>query len=145
MGAASEPRPGEALAGSPLGRPRALRATVARGVLLGTVVTVAVCGFVYELVIIALGTYLLGDSVSQVSLVLATFVSAMGLGSLVAKPLQRQPAAAFVNAWRPPSRSWAGCQRWLGSRHCFFRGWGKFRPRSRPARSTPSQGWPFGG
>jgi len=69
----------------------------ARVVLLGTVLLVAVCGFVYELVIIAMGTYLLGNSVSQVSLVLAVFVSSMGAGSLVSRPLMRSPVVAF--AW----------------------------------------------
>jgi len=68
----------------------------ARPVLLGTVLLVATCGFVYELVIIALGTYLFGNSVFQVSIVLAAFVSSMGLGSLAAKPLLRRPAQAFV-------------------------------------------------
>jgi spermidine synthase len=60
------------------------------------VLLVATCGFVYELVIIALGTYLFGNSVFQVSIVLAAFVSSMGLGSLAAKPLLRRPAQAFV-------------------------------------------------
>jgi len=60
------------------------------------VLLVATCGFVYELVIIALGTYLFGNSVFQVSIVLATFVSSMGLGSLASKPLLRLPAQAFV-------------------------------------------------
>ncbi len=46
--------------------------------------------------IIALGTYLFGNSVFQVSIVLAAFVSSMGLGSLAAKPLLRAPAQAFV-------------------------------------------------
>ncbi|MDQ3723085.1 MAG: polyamine aminopropyltransferase, partial [Actinomycetota bacterium] len=68
----------------------------ARSILLGTVLLVATCGFVYELVIIALGTYLLGNSVFQVSVVLAAFVSSMGLGSLAAKPLLRRPAQSFV-------------------------------------------------
>ena len=68
----------------------------ARAILLGTVLTVAVCGFVYELVLIALGTYLFGNSVFQVSIVLAAFVSAMGLGSLLAKPMLRRPVEAFV-------------------------------------------------
>ena len=64
--------------------------------LLGAVLLVAVCGFVYELVIISLGTYLFGNSVEQVSIVLASFVSAMGLGSLFSKRLQRRPVEAFV-------------------------------------------------
>jgi spermidine synthase len=68
----------------------------ARVLLLGTVLLVAVCGFVYELAIIALGTYLFGNSVFQVSVVLSAFVSAMGLGSLAAKPMQRRPVESFV-------------------------------------------------
>ncbi len=68
----------------------------ARALLLGTVLLVAVCGFIYELVIVAMGTYLLGNSVQQVSLVLAAFVSSMGLGSLVAKPLLKTPVVAFA-------------------------------------------------
>jgi spermidine synthase len=68
----------------------------ARPILLGTVLLVATCGFVYELVIIALGTYLFGNSVFQVSIVLAAFVSSMGLGSLASKPLLRRPGESFV-------------------------------------------------
>ena len=68
----------------------------ARAVLLGMVLLVAVCGFIYELVIVAMGTYLLGNSITQVSLVLAAFVSSMGLGSLAAKPLLRSPVLAFA-------------------------------------------------
>jgi len=68
----------------------------ARALLLGTVLLVAVCGFIYELVIVAMGTYLLGNSVQQVSLVLAAFVSSMGLGSLASKPLLRAPVLAFT-------------------------------------------------
>ncbi len=73
-----------------------MAARPARALLLGMVLLVAVCGFVYELVIIAMGTYLLGNSVLQVSLVLAAFVSSMGLGSLLAKPLLGAPVLAFA-------------------------------------------------
>ncbi len=82
-------QPGPADAPAPLHRR-------ARPILLGTVLLVATCGFVYELVIIALGTYLFGNSVFQVSVVLAAFVSSMGLGSLAAKPLLGRPAQSFV-------------------------------------------------
>lgn len=68
----------------------------ARVLLLGAVLLVAVCGFVYELVIISLGTYLFGNSVLQVSIVLASFVSSMGLGSLFSKRLLRWPVESFV-------------------------------------------------
>jgi spermidine synthase len=76
--------------------PARLAPRPARALLLGLVLLVAVCGFVYELVIVAMGTYLLGNSVLQVSLVLAAFVSSMGLGSLLSKPLLGAPVVAFV-------------------------------------------------
>jgi len=68
----------------------------ARALLLLAVLTVAACGFAYELTLITIGTYLLGNSVAQVSLVLAAFVSSMGLGSLLAKPLLHRPVEAFI-------------------------------------------------
>lgn len=74
----------------------ALAERPARAVLLGTVLLVAVCGFVYELVIVAMGTYLLGNSIEQVSLVLAAFVSSMGAGSLLSRPLMRWPVVSFA-------------------------------------------------
>ena len=65
------------------------------GLLFATFVCAA-CGLVYELALVAQGSYLLGDSITQASVVLATMVFAMGLGSLTAKPLQQRPLASFV-------------------------------------------------
>ncbi|WP_369185961.1 polyamine aminopropyltransferase [Streptomyces sp. Y1] len=56
----------------------------------------AACGLVYELELVALGDYLLGDTVTQTSVVLSVMVFAMGLGSLLAKRLTRRPATAFA-------------------------------------------------
>lgn len=70
------------------------RATRA-GLLFATFVCAA-CGLVYELALVAQGSYLLGDSITQASVVLATMVFAMGVGSLTAKPLQRRPLLSFV-------------------------------------------------
>ncbi|MGW4895354.1 polyamine aminopropyltransferase [Kitasatospora sp. NPDC004240] len=56
----------------------------------------AACGLVYELELVALGSYLLGDSVTQTSVVLSVMVFAMGLGSLLAKRFTRRPATAFA-------------------------------------------------
>jgi spermidine synthase len=56
----------------------------------------AACGLVYELALVAQGSYLLGDSITQASVVLATMVFAMGIGSLAAKPLQRRALAGFA-------------------------------------------------
>lgn len=73
-----------------------LSARRARALLLFVTLLVAVCGFVYELVLISLGSFLVGNTILQTSLVLASFVTTMGLGSLVAKPLQRSPVRAFL-------------------------------------------------
>ncbi|MCC9311289.1 spermidine synthase [Kitasatospora sp. RB6PN24] len=56
----------------------------------------AACGLVYELELVALGGYLLGDSVTQTSVVLSVMVFAMGVGSLLAKRLARRPATSFA-------------------------------------------------
>ncbi|AUY54323.1 polyamine aminopropyltransferase [Streptomyces sp. CB01881] len=72
-------------------RPRLARLTV----LLASFVCAA-CGLVYELELVALGSYLLGDSVTQTSVVLSVMVFAMGLGSLLAKRFTRRPATAFA-------------------------------------------------
>lgn len=74
----------------PIGR-RAARAAV-----LGAVFVCAACGLVYELALIALGSYLVGNDVQQASVVLSVFVSSMGVGALSAKRLQQRPVEAFA-------------------------------------------------
>ncbi|MEV0253155.1 polyamine aminopropyltransferase [Streptomyces sp. NPDC050732] len=63
-------------------------------VLVGVFVCAA-CGLVYELELVALAAYLIGDSVTQASVVLSVMVFAMGIGSLLAKRLRRRAAAWF--------------------------------------------------
>ncbi len=67
-----------------------------RFLLLFAVFLCAACGLVYELALTALGSYLIGNSVLQTSIVLSVMVFAMGLGSLAAKPLRRRAAGAFA-------------------------------------------------
>ncbi|MEV2252076.1 polyamine aminopropyltransferase [Streptomyces sp. NPDC050147] len=55
----------------------------------------AACGLVYELELVALASYLAGDSVTQASVVLSVMVFAMGVGSLLAKRLRCRAAAGF--------------------------------------------------
>ncbi|GAA1871903.1 polyamine aminopropyltransferase [Myceligenerans crystallogenes] len=73
------------------GRPR-----LARAALLAVVFVCAACGLVYELALVALGSYLLGDTAGQASVVLSVMVFAMGIGALAAKGLQARAAASFV-------------------------------------------------
>jgi spermidine synthase len=81
----------------PLGRGPAPPVRPATGrflVLLGVFVCAA-CGLVYELELVALASYLIGDSVTQASVVLSVMVFAMGVGSLAAKRLRPLAAAGF--------------------------------------------------
>ncbi|MGW2385672.1 polyamine aminopropyltransferase [Streptomyces sp. NPDC001658] len=66
-----------------------------RFLVLACVFVCAACGLVYELELVALATYLIGDSVTQASVVLSVMVFAMGIGSLAAKRLRWRAAAAF--------------------------------------------------
>ncbi|MFT3661661.1 MAG: polyamine aminopropyltransferase [Gordonia sp. (in: high G+C Gram-positive bacteria)] len=72
------------------------RRRAARSALLAVVFVCAACGLVYELALITLGSYLIGNTATQASIVLAVMVFAMGVGSLAAKPLQRRSVAAFA-------------------------------------------------
>ncbi|MFI5803616.1 spermidine synthase [Streptomyces sp. NPDC051561] len=67
----------------------------ARFLVLGVVFICAACGLVYELELVALASYLIGDSVTQASVVLSTMVFAMGVGSLLAKRLRCRAAVGF--------------------------------------------------
>ncbi|MDQ0367889.1 spermidine synthase [Catenuloplanes indicus] len=73
------------------GRPR-----IARAAVLAAVFVCAACGLVYELALVALGSYLIGDTVGQASIVLGVMVFAMGVGALAAKPFQHRAASAFA-------------------------------------------------
>ncbi|MFE1591546.1 polyamine aminopropyltransferase [Nocardia sp. NPDC058705] len=72
------------------------RHRLARAALLATVFVCAACGLVYELSLVTLGSYLIGDTAAQASITLSVMVCSMGVGALVAKPLRPHAAAAFV-------------------------------------------------
>ena len=61
-----------------------------------TVLLIAACGLVYELVAGALASYLLGDSVTQFSTVIGTYLFAMGIGSWLSRYVTRGLIARFV-------------------------------------------------
>nr|WP_265865388.1 spermidine synthase [Streptomyces sp. SKN60] len=71
------------------------RPTAVRYPVLAVVFVCAACGLVYELELVALASYLIGDSVTQASVVLSVMVFAMGLGSLLAKRLRCRAAVGF--------------------------------------------------
>ena len=49
------------------------------------VFVIATCGLVYELLAGTLGSYVLGDSVTQFSLVIGLYLSAMGVGAWLSR------------------------------------------------------------
>ena len=61
-----------------------------------SVLLIAACGLIYELVASALASYLLGDSVTQFSTVIGTYLFAMGVGSWLSRFLSRGLVARFV-------------------------------------------------
>ena len=67
-----------------------------RPALLITVFLIASCGLAYELVAGALASYLLGDSVTQFSTVIGTYLFAMGIGSWLSKYIGGRLALRFV-------------------------------------------------
>lgn len=64
--------------------------------LLVSVLLLAACGLIYELVAGALASYLLGDSVTQFSTVIGTYLFAMGIGSWLSRFVGRGLATRFV-------------------------------------------------
>ncbi|MFF4119663.1 polyamine aminopropyltransferase [Streptomyces sp. NPDC001714] len=76
--------------------PLPVRPGTGRFLVLACVFVCAACGLVYELELVALASYLIGDSVTQASVVLSVMVFAMGVGSLAAKRLRWRAAAGFA-------------------------------------------------
>ncbi|MGV9315612.1 polyamine aminopropyltransferase [Streptomyces sp. NPDC003691] len=79
----------------PAALPLPVRPDAGRFLVLLGVFVCAACGLVYELELVALASYLIGDSVTQASVVLSLMVFAMGLGSLLAKRLRCRAAVGF--------------------------------------------------
>lgn len=77
-----------------------MRATPARPpptrLLYVNVLLLATCGLVYELLAGTLGSYLLGDSVTQFSLVIGLYLSAMGVGAWLSKHIDGNLARRFI-------------------------------------------------
>ena len=58
--------------------------------LLFSVLIVATCGLIYELITATMASYLLGDSVTQFSLVIGVYLSAMGVGSWLSRFFEKR-------------------------------------------------------
>jgi spermidine synthase len=64
--------------------------------LLLSVFVIATCGLIYELIAGTLASYLLGDSVTQFSTIIGTYLFAMGIGSWLSRYILRNLLSAFV-------------------------------------------------
>lgn len=64
--------------------------------LVASAFVVATCGLVYELLASTIASYLLGDSVTQFSTVIGSYLFAMGIGSWVSRYVRRDPLRLFV-------------------------------------------------
>ncbi len=67
-----------------------------RPLLLISVLAIATCGLVYELIAGTLASYLLGDSVTQFSTVIGAYLFAMGIGSWLSGRIERDLLMLFV-------------------------------------------------
>lgn len=65
-------------------------------ILLVSVLVVATCGLIYELLAGTLASYLLGDSVTQFSTVIGTYLFAMGLGSWLSRHVKKDELGVFL-------------------------------------------------
>ncbi len=64
--------------------------------LLLSVIVIATCGLIYELIAGTAASYLLGDSVTQFSTVIGCYLFAMGIGSWLTRYMHRNLLAYFV-------------------------------------------------
>ncbi len=64
--------------------------------LLFSVFVIASCGLIYELVAGALSSYLLGDSITQFSTVIGTYLFAMGVGSWLSRHIHSRIPERFI-------------------------------------------------
>lgn len=57
---------------------------------------IATCGLIYELIAGTLSSYVLGDSVTQFSLIIGIYLFAMGVGSYLSKFIEKNLAEKFI-------------------------------------------------
>ncbi len=65
-------------------------------ILLLTIFVIATCGLIYELVAGTVASYLLGDSVTQFSTIIGTYLFAMGIGSYASRYFYRSLFSKFI-------------------------------------------------
>lgn len=61
------------------------------------VIIIATCGLIYELLAGTLSSYVLGDSVTQFSLIIGIYLFAMGVGSWLSRYVEKNVAEKFID------------------------------------------------
>lgn len=61
------------------------------------VIIIATCGLIYELLAATVSSYVLGDSITQFSLIIGVYLSAMGVGSYLSRFIDKNVAEKFVD------------------------------------------------
>src|SRR3954468_8236827 len=61
-----------------------------------SILLIAACGLIYELIAGALASYLLGDSITQFSTIIGSYLFAMGIGSWFSRFIHRGLVARFI-------------------------------------------------
>jgi spermidine synthase len=69
---------------------------VNRSLLFVTVLVIATCGLIYELIVGTLASYLLGDSITQFSTVIGVYLFALGIGAWLSGFIDKGLAQRFV-------------------------------------------------
>ena len=64
--------------------------------LLITAFVISTCGLVYELIAGTVASYLLGDSITQFSTVIGTYLFSMGIGSFLSRYVEKDVALKFI-------------------------------------------------
>ncbi|MDF7777196.1 polyamine aminopropyltransferase [Sphingomonas sp. AOB5] len=77
-------------------KPKKLVASAPAVALLASAFVVATCGLIYELLASTLASYLLGDSVTQFSTVIGSYLFAMGMGSWFSRYVKKNELRLFV-------------------------------------------------
>ncbi|HYC35388.1 MAG TPA: polyamine aminopropyltransferase [Usitatibacter sp.] len=84
-------------AAAPPAHPPVQRSEVLTRALLASVFVIAACGLVYELIAAAASTYLLGDSITQFSVVIGVYLASMGVGSYLSQYVTRGIVVKFID------------------------------------------------
>ncbi len=80
-----------------LGAPQKDQKPPATWIVLTMILVIATTGLVYELVMAAVASYLLGDTVVQFSLIIGVYLSALGAGAYLSRFVEEELPRVFVN------------------------------------------------